>query len=644
MPPTRSRRSPGSVSSSPEACPPCCVAGASPTARRRAPLPSVVLTVLSLLGLFSAAVGEFQGGPLGAPQPLTNGPPQPSDNGLPSRPALEMGEPRRRWRGGPAKAGERPNRPKLTKMRCKSEDWAKKVPLFVMLPLDTVHPENNTLNQPDLLRERLVELKRAGCEGVMADIWWGIVEQKGPLMYDWSGYDELVSMVADVGLKLQAVMSFHQCGGNVGDECTVTLPPWVLRVGESNHEVWYTDMDRNRNTEYISLGADHARVFYGRTPLEMYRDLMQSFADRYLHFIPDVIIEAQIGLGPAGEMRYPSYPLKHWSFPGTGQFQCYDKYMRKDLIQTAIKCGKPDLGLVWPPHPDDVGVYSWAPEHTTFFRDGGIWETPEADFFLKWYSSALIRHGEEVLKHAVNVFKGTNILLAAKVAGIHWQAATNSHAAEVTAGYYRTVNRDGYGPIAQMFARQGVMFDFTCLEMSNSEIPEWARSRPADLVQLVKLKTAEKRCLMAGENALPRHDRKGYEKMQEACLSGGKSIASFTYLRLGHDLMDDGPNWMEFTRFAAEMAHCKVLPTWSAPPPVRQSRRAGSHAPPLVFHHHEDGDSPVYFGGRQIMGPGVRRTITEPDLDAWEAAKQRRQKSVQGELGTGVQVRECVRE
>eukprot|EP00285_Hemiselmis_virescens_P002392 CAMPEP_0173410168 /NCGR_PEP_ID=MMETSP1356-20130122/73955_1 /TAXON_ID=77927 ORGANISM="Hemiselmis virescens, Strain PCC157" /NCGR_SAMPLE_ID=MMETSP1356 /ASSEMBLY_ACC=CAM_ASM_000847 /LENGTH=489 /DNA_ID=CAMNT_0014371763 /DNA_START=24 /DNA_END=1493 /DNA_ORIENTATION=- len=467
----------------------------------------------------------------------------------------------------------------------------------------------------------------------MADVWWGIVEAKGPLLYDWSGYDELVGMVADVGLKLQAVMSFHQCGGNVGDACTVHLPPWVLKVGEVNHEVWYTDMDRNRNTEYLSLGADHARVFHGRTPLEMYRDLMQSFADRYQHFIPDVINEAQIGLGPAGEMRYPAYPLKHWSFPGSGQFQCYDKYMRKDLIQTAIRAGKPDLGLVWPPHPDDVGLYSWAPEHTHFFKDGGLWETEEADFFLKWYSQALIKHGEEVLRHAVNVFRGTNILLAAKVAGIHWQAGTNSHAAELTAGYYMTRDRDGYGPIAAMFARNGVMFDFTCLEMCNSEMPPWSRSTPADIVQFVKQKTGEKKCMMAGENALPRHDRKGYEKMQEACFEG-RSIAGFTYLRLGPDLMDDEAAWFEFSRFAAEMYAASVLPTWSSPPEARQSNRP--NAPHLVFHHHADGDSPIFFGGRQIKGPGVRRTITQPDLDAWEQQRALRQPSfIEGGVQAG---------
>ena len=63
-------------------------------------------------------------------------------------------------------------------------------------------------------------LKSAGVEGVMMDVWWGIVEKDGPGSYNWSGYKELIDMVHKHGLKVQAVMSFHQCGGNVGDSCT----------------------------------------------------------------------------------------------------------------------------------------------------------------------------------------------------------------------------------------------------------------------------------------------------------------------------------------------------------------------------------------------------------------------------------------
>jgi len=37
--------------------------------------------------------------------------------------------------------------------------------------------------------------------------------------------------------------------------------------------------------------------------------------------------EIQVGMGPAGELRYPSYPESNgtWRFPGIGAFQCNDR-------------------------------------------------------------------------------------------------------------------------------------------------------------------------------------------------------------------------------------------------------------------------------------------------------------------------------
>jgi beta-amylase len=92
------------------------------------------------------------------------------------------------------------------------------VPVYVMLPLDTVGPGGQVL-RARALAASLMALRSAGVEGVMVDVWWGVVEQEGPGRYDWEGYAELVRMVERAGLRLQMVMSFHQCGGNVGDSC-----------------------------------------------------------------------------------------------------------------------------------------------------------------------------------------------------------------------------------------------------------------------------------------------------------------------------------------------------------------------------------------------------------------------------------------
>lgn len=46
-------------------------------------------------------------------------------------------------------------------------------------------------------------------------------------------------MVKAKGLRIQAVMSFHACGGNVGDYAQVPLPEWVLKVSFSSPNILY---------------------------------------------------------------------------------------------------------------------------------------------------------------------------------------------------------------------------------------------------------------------------------------------------------------------------------------------------------------------------------------------------------------------
>lgn len=96
---------------------------------------------------------------------------------------------------------------------------ARGVPVFVMLPLDTVKVGGG-LNRRKAMNASLMALKSARVEGIMVDVWWGLVEKDGPGAYNWAGYKELMDMCGRIGLKVQAVMSFHQCGGNVGDSCT----------------------------------------------------------------------------------------------------------------------------------------------------------------------------------------------------------------------------------------------------------------------------------------------------------------------------------------------------------------------------------------------------------------------------------------
>ncbi|GJN20800.1 hypothetical protein PR202_gb08222 [Eleusine coracana subsp. coracana] len=313
------------------------------------------------------------------------------------------------------------------------------VPVFVMMPLDTVKKCGSALNRRKAVQASLAALKSAGVEGVMVDVWWGIAEAEGPGRYNFAGYMELMEMARKTGLKVQAVMSFHQCGGNVGDSVTIPLPRWVVEEMERDNDLCYTDQWGHRNFEYVSLGCDAMPVLKGRTPVECYTDFMRAFRDHFADYLGNTIIEIQVGMGPAGELRYPSYPESNgiWKFPGIGAFQCNDRYMLSSLKAAAEAAGKPEWGHGAP--TDAGGYHSW-PEDTLFFkRDNGGWSTEYGDFFLSWYSQMLIDHGDRVLTGATSVYSGTpGVEVSVKVAGIHWHYGTRSHAPELTAGYYNT--------------------------------------------------------------------------------------------------------------------------------------------------------------------------------------------------------------
>ena len=107
------------------------------------------------------------------------------------------------------------------------------VPVFVMLPLDTVQVNGELAPNLRSITRGLIALKEAGVHGVMVDIWWGIVEGQSPEVYQWGAYQELVRIIRTLGLQLQVVASFHACGQNVGDTYKVPLPKWVHETQEA---------------------------------------------------------------------------------------------------------------------------------------------------------------------------------------------------------------------------------------------------------------------------------------------------------------------------------------------------------------------------------------------------------------------------
>ncbi|KAK9829359.1 hypothetical protein WJX72_005395 [[Myrmecia] bisecta] len=456
------------------------------------------------------------------------------------------------------------------------------LPVYVMLPLDTVWlVERDGKKISVIKREKALEvglrtLKKAGVEGVMVDVWWGIAEQAGPGQYDFSAYKRLFHKVAENGLKVQAVMSFHAAGGNVGDTCKIPLPKWVLQVGEKNPDIFYTDLAGTRNRECLSLGCDQVPLFWGRSPVDIYRGFIEAFADSFDYLFGDVITEVTVGLGPAGELRYPSYPEGdgRWRFPGVGEFQCYDKYMLANLKETADAAGHPEWGLCG---PHDCGNYNSAAWETGFFvSQGGNWDSEYGSFFLAWYSGMLLQHADRILgaaaealnkrgrprkARAVSESADGHIVyefepachLGAKLAGVHWWFKSRAHAAELTAGYYNTRERDGYSAVMDVLKKHNARLSFTCVEMRDCEHPPEGRCSPQGLLQQVIETSIAKGVPLSGENALQRYDSYAFDRIAESAFGQNARagrLEQLTFLRMG-DLMFD--NWDAFSQFLARL-------------------------------------------------------------------------------------------
>lgn len=431
---------------------------------------------------------------------------------------------------------------------------AAKVPTFVMMPLTTVSTVNGKtqLTNRQWVQEKFSGLSSIGMHGIMSDCWWGLVEKNGPKQYDFTAYQDMAAIAQENNIKIQMVLSFHACGGNVGDDCNIPIPQWL------ENPAYYQTRAGTYTKEYISLFADRVPMdSLGRTPLDMYRDFMQAFKTQVMDMYPGTVEEVQVGAGPSGELRYPSYQLEggRWSYCGVGEFQSYDEYALESVKNASIAQGVPMYGLGG--GPSNAGTFNCKPygngnSNDCPFYSGGFdsFNTDYGRFFLSWYSNSLLKHGDDLTDIARQVY-GSELALSMKIAGIHWGYASNNHGAELTAGYYNADGVDGYALVADMLAKRDIIFCFTCLEMTHED--NVCASRPKNLVGQTQdavrnaqgQGSAEDKLkkLYAGENALPIH---GYDALNQV-VAWSKGTRSFTLLRLS-----DSTNW-EHLRYLVDM-------------------------------------------------------------------------------------------
>lgn len=437
--------------------------------------------------------------------------------------------------------------------------------MYVSLPLDSIDLSSGEMKRKKIMFHSFRALATAGVEGVVMDVWWGLVERDSPGDYDWRGYFQILTLARSCKLKVRAVLAFHQCGRGPDDTFWIPLPQWVLEEMEKDQGLAYSDKYGRRNKEYISLGCDNLPVLCGRSPIQAYADFMRNFRDTFRQFLGGVITGIQVGMGPAGELRYPSLPSRSLAWVSgsheLGEFQCYDKYMLASLNACARKMGMPQWGYGG---PTGASTTTNDPERAEFFRSDGSWNTPYGQFFLEWYSGLLILHGENICRQAESIFRGTDVAVSGKVAGVYWHYGTVSHPSELTAGYYNTIMRNGYLPIARMFGRYGFTMCCTCFEMKDEE--EWKLHRfssPEGFLRQLILTARMCDVPLEGENSGSHLDEKSFEqvlKMSRLCSSDGleRSSFSFNFNRLDKDLFGSH-NFSNFTSFVKQISNLNAF-------------------------------------------------------------------------------------
>ncbi len=384
----------------------------------------------------------------------------------------------------------------------------------VMAPLDLKTPE-----QWQQFDEHLKVAKSMGIDGVSVDIWWGKVEAKGDQIFDWQYYDRILSHLNKHKLEWIPIMSFHQCGGNVGDNCNIPIPSWVWNSIEraSARDLKFKSEQGNYSSETLSFWqtSEVKNKIY-----QQYNEFMKAFQSKYAEYAGS-IQELNISMGPAGELRYPSYNSHDIGsgYPTRGAIQGFNALAINDFRMFLLeKYGQIEaLNDSWNSVYSDFEQINIPVDFEKVFSNKAHLKTGKARDYLIWYHWSLVKHGEAMLNTAHDSFDGafSAIPIAYKIPGIHWLIAKEdgyARSAEIAAGlipplHYDAANVHGYYNIlslAKSFESlndREVIVHFTALEMSDTpKAPAFSKAKT--LVKWIGEGAHKLNIKVKGENAL----------------------------------------------------------------------------------------------------------------------------------------------
>lgn len=239
---------------------------------------------------------------------------------------------------------------------------------------------------------------------------------------------------------------------------------------------------------------------------------------------------------------------------------CTCQYMLASLNACAYNIGRREWG---DGGPIGTGSLMHVPENTEFFKPDGSWNTPYGEFFLEWYSSMLLLHGERICREAETIFRGSEINMSGKVAGVHWHYGTESHPSELTCGYYNTQVRDGLMPIARMFGRYGFSLCCASFELQDGlEQQVNPTSGPEGFLKQLLLAARICDIPVEGQNASSKLDDESFQQVLRMAkmYSDGLETPSFSFnfVRLDKNLFEPA-NWTGFSRFVRQVSSMNMF-------------------------------------------------------------------------------------
>lgn len=417
-------------------------------------------------------------------------------------------------------------------------------------------------------RADLRAVEAYGVDAVSVDVWWGDVEVADN-RFDWSYYDRVFEEITDAGLDIAPILSFHQCGGNVGDDYTSLLPSWL----------WEKYADRKVGGQRLGLDGLKHRSEQGSYSAETvqgwadtivaneYRDLTRAFSRHFGREYGDDVVEINVSLGPSGELRYPAYNAhdEGTGYPTRGALQSYSRLavddFRRDTMRRYGSLRK--VNKAWGTDYRSTRQIRPPQDADAFFADGDYVDTRYGRDFVDWYNGSLVEHGERMLRTVTRALGGSfrDAEIGYKVPGIHWNMThpVYPRATEVTTGLIQTSipldswrTGHGYRRIIELGGEVGgrreVVLHFTALEMGDNPGPE-GYSLAKTLVGWVGDYAYRADVKVKGENALAggvQYDY-GWDQIEDAFAMWG--YQGLTVLRMGDVAEGTGA-----TRYAAFIA------------------------------------------------------------------------------------------